>query len=235
VPITTVPSWVIPGTYLENLAFIAQKPEITGVELLFFFYDRETRDLLDREWEGIAAYASRFVFTAHLPDTLLSEHESLAARLMPLVRHCVLHPGPDPRSQALRVLRLFDRFGAHRFVIENTSPGKLETILRFLPSNTPLCMDCGHLLLEGRHPTRFFERYGERIREIHLHDVDTEKAARDGRLPDHRALCKASHWYHETAPYIKKSEYFDGILNLEVFSWEEVAQSLAVLKGRGTR
>ncbi|MDR2518846.1 MAG: AP endonuclease [Spirochaetaceae bacterium] len=222
----SVPSWVIPGTYLENLRFLAEKPEITGVELLFFFYNRETEALLEQEWEGIAACSTRFAFTAHLPDTLAPEHAALAARLMPLVRHCVLHPGEDPPSQARLMNAWFDRFGIGRFVLENTHPRKLEALLPLLPAETGLCMDCGHLLLEGKSPARFFERHEGRIREIHLHRIDRQKAAEDKRLEDHRPLVEGEPWYRELAPYLRR---FDGIVNLEVFSWEEVSQSLAVL------
>ena len=224
--IITVPSWVIPGTYLENLCFLAPKPEITGVELLFFFYNQETRALLEQEWAGIAGYASRFVFTAHLPDTLAPEHGALVERLLPLVRHCVLHPGKKPFTQAQLINTWLDRFGPDRFVLENTYPEKLDAILSLLPPETKICMDCGHLLLENERPCRFFTRHRERIREIHLHGIDRERAVADGRLADHRPLREDAPWYRELAPCLKD---FDGIVNLEVFSWEEVSQSLGVL------
>jgi hypothetical protein len=43
----TVPSWVTPGTHLENLLFIDDTDDtktIGGVELLFFIYDDSVRD-----------------------------------------------------------------------------------------------------------------------------------------------------------------------------------------------
>ena len=73
-PILTVPSWVIPGTYADNLRFLSDKKEIEGVELLFFLYDDEIKAQLDSEWEEICRYKERFIFTAHLPESLLPPH-----------------------------------------------------------------------------------------------------------------------------------------------------------------
>jgi hypothetical protein len=69
-----VPSWIIPGTYLENIRFLEDKRAISGVELLFFLYDGETRQLFEREYAEIARYRSRFRFTAHLPEPLTVDH-----------------------------------------------------------------------------------------------------------------------------------------------------------------
>ncbi|MDR2484442.1 MAG: TIM barrel protein [Treponema sp.] len=225
----TVPSWVIPGTYLENLRFLEDKSEINGVELLFFFYDAEVQALLDAEWTGIREYGRRFTFTVHLPDTLSPAHEDLITRLLPLARHYVLHPYPQERAETQERLigSWAERFGSHRFLMENTYPGRLETILPGLPAGMGVCMDTGHLLLEGKNPAIFFKRYGDRIREIHLHGLDREKAAEDRRLPDHRPLRSGDPWLRELAPELAG---FTGIINLEVFSWEEVLAGIAVLK-----
>jgi hypothetical protein len=82
----SVPSWVIPGTYAENLRFLETKEEVRGVELLFYLYNGEVKAELDREWEGIRGCKERFVFTAHLPDEFSPSHEELVVRLAPLVR-----------------------------------------------------------------------------------------------------------------------------------------------------
>ena len=47
--ILSVPSYVIPGTYAENLRFLVEKPEVDGVELLFYMYDEEIRSLMMEE------------------------------------------------------------------------------------------------------------------------------------------------------------------------------------------
>ncbi|MDR0563303.1 MAG: AP endonuclease [Spirochaetaceae bacterium] len=224
----TVPSWVIPGSYLENLSFLKDKPAVQGVELLFFIYDQEVKALLDAESAELEAYTQRFTFTAHLPDALQEAHEELVTRLFPLVRHYVLHPGLEEHRerQAKIMLSWFERFGPQRFLLENTAPGLLEGILPRLPPETPLCMDTGHLLLEGKRPAVFFKHYRERIQEIHLHGIDRAASAADKRLPDHRSLASKAPWFQELVPELAE---FTGVINLEVFSWEEVQSSLTVL------
>jgi sugar phosphate isomerase/epimerase len=232
---------VIPGTYLENLRFLADKPEIRGVELLFFLYDGDIRAQLEAEWRGILEYRDRFSFTAHLPDRLLPEHGELVERLSPLVRHFIVHPGPPEEAEAMGALlrswagqlRAADnrsgdrRTGRGPFLVENTLSGRLPAILPYLDEDTGLCMDTGHLLLEGQSPADFLRRHGDRVGEIHLHGLDRAKADRDGRLPDHRPLRAGDPWLTELAPLLAG---FAEPVNLEVFSWEEVTESLAVLE-----
>jgi hypothetical protein len=227
--IISVPSWVIPGTYLENLKFLEDKTEINGVELLFFIYDEEIRKMLDAEWKGILQYRERFVFTAHLPDVPLSEHEELVRRLASLVRNFIVHPGRI--TTAAKLAELVNGWAAGfpccRFLGENTNPGMLEAMLPHLNDDVGLCMDTGHLLLEGKDPALWFNEHRERIAEIHLHGLNREKAALDGRLPDHRPITAEAAWLVELCPLL---EDFNGVINLEVFSWEEVQESITALK-----
>jgi sugar phosphate isomerase/epimerase len=223
----SVPSWVIPGTYSENLRFLETKEAIRGVELLFFLYDDEVKAQLDSEWDDIRRYRERFVFTAHLPDVLLPSHEELAARLAPLVRHFVLHPAVEnPAAQASLLARWAERYGAV-FLVENTGPGLLEALLPHLGTGAGLCMDCGHLLLDGQNPSAFFAAHRHRIGEIHLHTVDREQAAIDGKLADHRRLRQNEPWLHELLPLLVD---YRGIINLEVFSWEEAESGIDCLR-----
>jgi sugar phosphate isomerase/epimerase len=210
-----VPSWVIPGSYLENLRFLENKPEISGVELLFFLYDVETRRLFEKEYDEIIRYKNRFRFTAHLPEPLKAEHKELIDRLSPLVEHFIVHPD----GSAL--------FPDNRFVLENTRLEKFENALQKLPPDKWVCMDTGHLLLEDKSPVSFLYHYGERVKEIHLHGLDREKALLDGKLPDHRPVKKNDGWLQELLPEL---ECFDGVINLEVFSWAEVEESLKALR-----
>jgi hypothetical protein len=227
----TVPSWVIPGTYLENLRFLADQMEIRGVELLFFLYDGEIRAELESEWRGIVEYGNRFVYTAHLPDPLLPEHWELVERLSPLVRHFIVHPGPEEGAKTQAKLlrswtgRFRDRNRKSPFFIENTHSGRLPSILPHLDEDMGLCMDTGHLLLEGQNPADFLRKYGDRVGEIHLHGLDRE--ARDDRLPDHRPLRAEDRWLTELVPLLAD---FPSPINLEVFSWKEVQESIAALK-----
>ena len=99
-----VPSWVIPGTYGENLRFLQKDSRIDTVELLFFLYDEEVRAQLDTEWPIILEYAERFRYTVHLPDALTEDHEELIVRLLPLADHFVTHPGDPAKADTLAEL-----------------------------------------------------------------------------------------------------------------------------------
>jgi hypothetical protein len=235
----SVPSWVIPGTYLENLRFLEDKADVRGVELLFFIYDSEVRLQLDDEWEGILRFKDRFVFTAHLPDPLLPEHEDLVERLDPLARSFVAHPGAPENAPALASLlkgwekRYPPRAGPpgapppSRFLVENTQPGLFEALLPCLEGSAGICMDTGHLRLEGKSPADFFKAHRDRIGEIHLHGIDREKAAQDGRLADHRAVQAGEPWFGELFPLLRE---FAGVINAEVFAWEEAAAGMESIK-----
>jgi len=224
--ILSVPSWVILGTYAENLRFLEDKKEIQGVELLFFLYDDEIKAQFDSEWEEISIYRKRFLFTAHLPELLLPVHEELVARLAPLVKHFIVHPHVEnPENQIQLLTEWRDRHGA-RFLAENTKAGLLEAMLPLPEAGMGICMDTGHLLLDGNNPADFFTAYRERIGEIHLHGIDRKQAAIDGRLPDHRRLWGDEEWLLELLPLL---EDYSGVVNLEVFSWEEVKAGTNIL------
>jgi hypothetical protein len=228
-----VPSWVIPGTYLENLQFLNNKKEITGVELLFFLYDNEIKKNLADEFEDICRFKNRFIFTAHLPDVLKPEHEELVNKLSPLVQHFIVHPGKEGGTEAQAQLintwakKYKNISNKPRFFAENTNPGLLEELLPKLDTNTGLCMDSGHLLIEEKDPYAYLNQFRNKIGEIHLHGLNREMAAIDNRLPDHRPINKDSEWIKKLFPLLKE---FQGLINLEVFSWEEVEESLKVLK-----
>jgi sugar phosphate isomerase/epimerase len=252
-----VPSWVIPGTYAENLRFLDSKEEIRTVELLFFLYDEEVRSLLDHEWDALISFKDRFRFTAHLPDFIRPEHEELVERLSPLVSHFVAHPYPVEKTDELAELlgAWIDRYdqtakesGPHRFLLENTLPGRLEAALTHLPL-AGICFDTGHWILQGGKPADFVSRYGghaglngilssgrsggnsgDRIGEVHLHAVDEAAGRGDGRLADHRALRGDEAWLEALVPYLGS---FSGVVDLEVFSWAEVSSSLSALMMRG--
>ncbi|MDR1319771.1 MAG: AP endonuclease [Treponema sp.] len=242
----SVPSWVIPGTYAENLRFLENKRAVEGVELLFFIYDDETRAQLEAEWESICSFRERFVFTAHLPETLLPEHEELVSRLAPLVRHFIVHPPlENPAALAELITGWAKKYGsggeklpsgapcsaegraAPRFLVENTFGELFEKILPFLGEETGLCMDTGHLLLGNKSPAAFFSRHRDRVAEIHLHGVDREAALCDGRLADHRGLRRGEAWLGELLPLLKN---YGGVINLEVFSWEEARAGTLLLR-----
>jgi len=227
----SVPSWVIPGTYAENLSFLSEQQDIDTVELLFFLYDGETRALLDAEWDLIRSFASRFRFTAHLPDKLDASHEELVERLSPLVDHFIVHPSPAQDAEKLAKtlsawIGAYERDRKNRFLLENIHPGRLEALMPLLP-DCGLCLDTGHLLLQQGNPANFFKHNAARIGEMRLHTLDEAAAKADGRLRDHRSLKPGEAWLESLVPHLRS---FEGVVNLEVFSWTEAERSLTTLR-----
>ncbi|MDR2841849.1 MAG: AP endonuclease [Spirochaetaceae bacterium] len=222
-----VPSWVIPGTYIENLNFLQDKKEIDAVELLFFIYNDDVKTELQNEWDAITSYKKRFIFTAHLPDPVLSEHEELIVKMLPHVRHFIIHGGKGFDDGADLIAAWQKEYGMEKFVLENTREDRLEKLLEHLPGDTRICMDTGHLLIAKKSPLQFFNKYKNRIAEIHLHGTDNEKAKLDGKLVDHRPVNKNDQWYKEIETLLKN---FKGVINMEVFSWEEVLGTLGTLE-----
>lgn len=203
-----------------------------GVELLFFIYDEEARSLFRKEKSEIAAHGDRFAFTVHLPDRISIEHEELVESTADLVESWVAHPGPPEAADSLaRILADWRSRYGDRFFLENTSDGRLEALRERLP-DAPLCMDTGHLLLEGRSPRDYAAANGKLVREVHLHGLGPEgdgieRAKTDGRLPDHRAFSPRAPWFAALKPFL---DSFDGVVDAEAFSWEEadsIIRSLA--------
>jgi hypothetical protein len=213
------PSWVMPGTYLENIIFLNGKDIINGIELLFFLYDEETRSGFLRELPRIREFTERFIFTAHLPDNLNAGHEELVDLLSPFVKHFIVHPAVSAAEQARYLKTWMERYGRQRFLLENTVPGRLEAVLGYFDAGIPLCMDTAHLLMAGADPADFVRRRGGQIREIHLNGTS-------GGDSGHKPLCPGDEWFLELVPFLKS---FSGVLNIELFSWDEVQQSIAFL------
>ncbi|MDR1362882.1 MAG: TIM barrel protein [Spirochaetaceae bacterium] len=225
------PSWVIPGTYLENIQFLSGKDSIGCVELLFFLYDDDIRSDFLRELPAIRDFSGRFVFTAHLPDNLSEEHEELVELLSPLVKHFIVHPAADTadaQAQARYLEKWRARYGKRRFLLENTSAGRLEAVLDCIDEDAPVCMDTAHLLIEGKTPSGFARRYGDRIREVHLNGLGAEDGGdNSGVNGGHKPLRMEDSWLFELAPFLRN---FSGIVNFELFSWRDVQNSMLCLR-----
>jgi len=89
--IISVPSYVIPGSYYENVKFISDYEAVKSIELLFFFFDSETRELFRREKESIKACTDRFSFTIHMPEHLQPEHVEIVELTRDLASRYILH------------------------------------------------------------------------------------------------------------------------------------------------
>lgn len=221
--ILSVPSYVIPGTYAENLRFLADKDEVRGVELLFYFWDAETRNLLARESAEIQSLEGRFRFTAHLPDQVGPEHREILEATASFVRSYVAHPPRETSALpafAVLVDSWREDFG-DRFFLENVRLETFEPAREALP-DMPLCVDAGHLLMEGRDPASYIAgllEEGRRVGELHLHGLAGGS--------DHRPFDGSAPWLADLAPFLGQ---FQGVAEVELFAWEEARVALDAIR-----
>jgi hypothetical protein len=221
--VLSLPSYIMPGTYLENVLFLSEAfPAVKNVELLFFYYDSDTRRLFDSERQGLESMKNRFGYTLHLPDTLLPEHREFVAAVQHAVRHFIVHPPRDDSSPSLESFlpEWISRFG-RKFLLENTVLPRFKACRARLPE-MPVCVDVGHLLLEGVSPARFLRKEWDEVREIHLHGVKNGK--------DHTGFDADEPWFRELVPLLGD---FDGVINLEVFSAAEANRIIQALSSVG--
>jgi len=213
-----VPSYLFPGTWLENLEAMVALEWIQGVELLFFSYDEDARRILAEERERIAALSGRFELSLHLPDPLSDADEELVAATRDFVKLYVLHP---PTSGALAWAALVgswrSRYGDD-FLLEYTGAEAFAQAEARAPG-LPLCADTGRLLKDGISPALWMQERAVRLREIHLHTL------RGGR--DHVPLDPDEQWLRELGPFLRG---FCGRLELELFSGADVEASRAALE-----
>ncbi|UCF96313.1 MAG: AP endonuclease [Spirochaetaceae bacterium] len=219
--VLSVPSYVIPGTYGENVVFLAGRSEIQAIEFLFYTFDAESRDLFTREKPLIASYWQRFSYAVHMPDRLLPEHELLIELTRDLCDRYILHPPPGDLDGFQRLLTDWQSRYGRVFLIENLIAGDFALAAELM-AGFPLCCDTGHLLKNGSAVSGFLRRFGPRIEEIHLHGVVAGM--------DHRAFAARESWFQRILPFLKT---FAGVLNLEVFSIEEVNELIAALGEAG--
>lgn len=230
--ILTAPSYIIPGTYLENIAYLARSVDsgelsgIWGVELLFFFFDPETDELYAKEREGVESYRDRFIFTVHMPDDLTAQYQGIVEMTKDIALQYILHPpvlegagGTRGKEFGNLVQGWIGRYG-DRFLIENLIGRDLEQYLNI--ENLRICLDVGHLLLNNGSPTHFLEHYGDRVRQIHLHGLENGA--------DHKKLDSKAPWFRDLVPLLRD---FKGVVELEVFDADTLRYNIEVLKSAG--
>ncbi|MBL8968450.1 MAG: AP endonuclease [Spirochaetaceae bacterium] len=230
----SVPSYLEPGTWLENSRAAAGVDWISGVELLFFAYDEEARAILRRERAGLADLAGRLEFSLHLPDPLGPADEALVEATRSFVKVYVLHPplgagvpaaavagagasaaSASPEAWAELVAAWRVRYGDD-FLLEYTGEAAFAAAEAALPG-LPLCPDTGVLLREGRSPAVFFRGVSPRVREIHLHGLaaDPGGAAAPGpAAKDHAPFRAGEPWLAEL---LGELGGYEGRIELEIF------------------
>lgn len=224
--IVSVPSYVIPGTYAENLRFLSDKTEVEGVELLFFMYDEEVRALMLAEIAEIRQFSSRFSYTVHMPDSIAVEHEEIIETTRDLAGAYVIHP-PREDGGLEAFARLMDnwrsRYGKDVFLLENTRLARFDAAEAVLKESRfglpPVCADIGHLRMEGHDPGAWLAAKEGRIAELHLHGFD-------GRN-DHVPFSPDEPWLASLLPYLMG---FKKVVELELFAWDQLQSVIPILR-----
>jgi sugar phosphate isomerase/epimerase len=240
-------SYIYPDSYVPNVEMLG--PYLDEIELLFFesspadhLPSRETIG----ELKGLSeAFGLRY--NVHLPtDISLCDQDPLRREeAVDVMRHVIdlttpLSPttlilhlpynedtcGEENRVRWLaRIHKSVDRLTASG--IKGTSIsvetlaypiGWLETVIRDF--HLSLCMDMGHMLVQGHDMKALFDTYPEEISMIHLHGVENGK--------DHLALDRLTK--EEMDRVIEILGRFSGIVSLEVFSFRDLEISLNVLE-----
>lgn len=222
----SVPSYVIPGTYAENLRFLADKTEVDGVELLFFMYDEEVRSLMRSEIAEIRQFRSRFAYTVHMPDSIAAEHEEIIETTRDIAGTYVIHPPREDTGLAV-FTRLMDdwrsRYGKDAFILENTRVSRFDAAEAALSDSPyglpPVCADIGHLRMEGYDPGVWLAAKAGRVAELHLHGFD-------GRS-DHVPFGPDEPWLASLLPYLRD---FAGVVELELFAWDQLQSVIPILR-----
>ncbi len=241
-------SFIYPDTYCANAEILA--PFVDEIELLLLQgapSDRPAKSEIE-QLHRIGRQAN-LTYNVHLPMDVQFGHpdKKVRQRAIRVIREvvdlvAVLAPtthtlhlnrhGTDTSQTAVKqwqrrieqsLTALFDQgVDPHALTVETlTDPFEwVEPIVRAYDLN--ICLDIGHLLLNGILPGRLVEQYAERIPLIHLHGV------REGR--DHLALTEMAPEFID--PVFTLLNDYQGTVSVEVFSFSALASSLDCLDRR---
>jgi sugar phosphate isomerase/epimerase len=110
--------------------------------------------------------------------------------------------------------------------IENLEDPLFEMAVPLIEKhNTSICLDVGHLALQGNDELGFLARYGQRIREVHLHDAIRWSPARPEPVRDHLALGQGELDFASLLCQLEQIG-FDGPVILELNSQADLEESL---------
>lgn len=135
-------------------------------------------------------------------------------------------------EQANRSLReLLTVASTEKLCIENTAGMPVALMLPLLERhNVRLCLDVGHLALQGEDPLSFLEQHFPMVGMVHLHDVARKRTAKRATvLVDHQPLGTGFLPLREILDTLSQRSY-NGLITLELFEREHLAASAETLK-----
>lgn len=238
-------SFIYPDLYAENVRCLA--PYLDEIELLLF-ESREPGSLPDA-WElGRLADLKQdedVTYNIHMPidvdpgspdpaerDLAIATYGRVIDLTRPLNPSTLtIHLPYDPNRDGgdARWLadakesfgRLLDRGLDARLISIETLDYSLDLIKPLIEDlDVSVCLDVGHVTLQGQDPLRVYEAWKDRITIIHLHAV--------ARGMDHQSLDLMPP--AEFARIRTMLEDFTGTLSLEVFSFDKLKRSLDFFK-----
>lgn len=114
--------------------------------------------------------------------------------------------------------------------VENLEDSLFDLALPIIAEHgVSICLDVGHLALQGSSALAFLEQHGERVREIHLHDARVPPAGEQQRASDHLAHGRGRIDYVAVLHELAERGY-NGTIILEVNNQTDLELSLEQLK-----
>lgn len=238
-------SFIYPEGYVQNVKMLA--PYLDEIELLLFESSPGSLPSI-HEVKQLFNLSNEFhlTYNIHLPlDIYLGSPErSLRQFALDTIRQIMdltsalspstytLHlPYAEPGFDNEPVKRWQDRLGqsmkklasagidGERISIE-TLDYPLEWVEDILMDfNLSVCIDVGHLMSFGFDPEAVFDKHKNRTPILHLHGVDNQK--------DHLPLDRLTNENAETV--IRMLQQYEGVVSLEVFSFDHLKASLNFL------
>ncbi|KPJ75720.1 MAG: hypothetical protein AMJ54_14135 [Deltaproteobacteria bacterium SG8_13] len=235
-------SYIYPRSYAANVERLG--PWLDEIELLFFESRPDARPT-SAELKRLVDLAGEFAlrYNIHLPLDLHLGHATAQVRSAAVETVSRLIDLTAPLAPTTWTLHLpLDADPARREAVFDWRERILESLYRLIASGIPprsvslenldypiewiyelsrqtgfrMCLDAGHLLIQGGSVPAAYGRYRDRIDVIHLHGV------RNGK--DHLSLVELkaqdSSWIPE------QLQTFTGSLSLEVFSYDHLVTSL---------
>jgi sugar phosphate isomerase/epimerase len=241
-------SFILYDDYLPNVRHLA--PIVDDIELLFTDpSEAALPDLAAMQEIRRIADRTSLSFTVHLPydrDIGASDDAARMDALSDLVHVIeksrtlnpsawILHPfcewqhfGPKgpPGDWMDRFSSSIDRLlergiPPERLCLENLRPvfSPLEGLIA--EKGLSVCLDVGHLVVYGHDLDKFLDRYGSRIRVLHLHGIKEGK--------DHCSLACLDRPVLETLMAFLNDGGTQRIVTLEVFGQADLDESLRVM------
>ncbi|MFH1414567.1 MAG: cobamide remodeling phosphodiesterase CbiR [Elusimicrobiota bacterium] len=235
-------SYIYPESMLENIRKLKNK--VDDIELLFFEQGYSPgKDELDAMKQS--SEKDGFSYTVHLPLDLElgSSEEAVRRQAVDEVRRIIKEVFfLEPYAYILHINKTDDlewekniRCSLQSIVKDiSISPDKicvenleypLELIEKIINEfGFSICLDIGHMIENKYDIKRYFNRYINKTRVIHLYEIDGK--GRHGSL--NKVDSEIISWLKDMLAFIK----YDGLITLEVFSEEDFIESLAILTGR---